>query len=219
MNPKIIEKLEYKRITNELSNFAITEPAKKAARQLLPSSDYDEVKRMIAQTQTLSNILRIKGPLPITDFNDVQTSLKRLKIKADLNSTELGNIFLVLDLTQDVNNFIADFEDREIDSSAISEYLNKLIVPTELYQRLTRAISSDGEILDSASPELSRIRKAIKANEAEIKNKMNSFIKGKNSQYLSEQIITIRDGRYVVPVKQAYKNKFGGVIHDTTRVL
>ena len=214
MNPKIIEKLEYKRITNELSNFAITEPAKKAARQLLPSSDYDEVKRMIAQTQTLSNILRIKGPLPITDFNDVQTSLKRLKIKADLNSTELGNIFLVLDLTQDVNNFIADFEDREIDSSAISEYLNKLIVPTELYQRLTRAISSDGEILDSASPELSRIRKAIKANEAEIKNKMNSFIKGKNSQYLSEQIITIRDGRYVVPVKQAYKNKFGGVIHD-----
>ena len=214
MNPKIIEKLEYKRITNQLSDFAITSPAKKAALNLLPSSSYEEVKKMIAQTQALSNILRIKGPLPITDFTDVKASLKRLKIKADLNGEELGNIFLVLDLTQDVNNFIADFEDREIDVAAIKNYLDKLVVPEELYDKLAKAISSDGQVLDSASSTLNKIRRAIKANENEIKNKMNSFIKGNNSKYLSEQIITIRDGRYVVPVKQAYKNKFGGVIHD-----
>ena len=214
MNPKIIEKLEYKRITNQLSDFAITSPAKKAALNLLPSSSYEEVKKMIAQTQALSNILRIKGPLPITDFTDVKASLKRLKIKADLNGEELGNIFLVLDLTQDVNNFIADFEDREIDVAAIKNYLDKLVVPEELYDKLAKAISSDGQVLDSASSALNKIRRAIKANENEIKNKMNSFIKGNNSKYLSEQIITIRDGRYVVPVKQAYKNKFGGVIHD-----
>ena len=120
----------------------------------------------------------------------------------------------MLDLTQDVNNFIADFEDREIDVEAIKNYLDKLVVPEELYNKLVKAISSDGQVLDSASSTLNRIRRAIKANENEIKNKMNSFIKGNNSKYLSEQIITIRDGRYVVPVKQAYKNKFGGVIHD-----
>ena len=214
MNPKIIEKLEYKRITNQLSDFAITGPAKKAALNLLPSSDYQEVKKNIAQTQALSNILRIKGPLPITDFADVKTSLKRLKIKADLNGEELGNIFLVLDLTQDVNNFRSDFEDREIEIDPIREYLDKLVVPEDLYKKLAKAISSDGQVLDSASVALGKIRRALKANENEIKNKMNSFIKGNNSKYLSEQIITIRDGRYVVPVKQAYKNKFGGVIHD-----
>lgn len=214
MNPKIIEKLEYRRITEQLSELAITAPAKEAARKLLPSSDFATVEKKIAQTRVLSNILRIKGPLPLTDFQDVRPSLKRLKVKANLNGAELGNILLVLSLAQDINHFSEDFAEREIDTEAIADYLDDLELPEDLFRALKRSIEFDGSVLDDATSELARIRHDLHANEIDIKNQMNRYIKGNSAKYLSEGIITIRDGRYVVPVKQEYKNKFGGVVHD-----
>lgn len=214
MNPKIIEKLEYRRITERLATFAITAPAKKRAMKLLPSSDYDEVAQLISQTRALSNILRIKGPLPLTDFEDVRPALKRVKVKADLNAKEIGNIFLVISLARDISRFTEDFAERQIDTTAIDEYLDDLEVPEDLFNTLKNAIEFDGTVLDSASSLLGRLRHDLQANEIDIKNQMNRYLKGKTSQYLSEAIITIRDGRYVVPVKQEYKNKLGGVVHD-----
>lgn len=214
MNSKIIEKLEYKNITKQLSNYAITAPAKKRAIDLMPSSDFETVKQAIAQTRVLSNILRVKGPLPLTDFNDVRPSVKRLKVKADLNAKELGNIFLILSLAQDVGNFTGDLEEREIEVGPINDFLEALDVPEDLLRQLTQSIEFDGTILDTASSELARIRHDMQANEIEIKNRMEGYVKGGSSQYLSESIVTIRDGSYVIPVKQEYKNKFGGVVHD-----
>ncbi|CCI81114.1 endonuclease MutS2 [Lactobacillus hominis] len=214
MNPKILEKLEYERITNRLADFAITGPAKKQARNLKPSSDFEKVKHNIDQTRAISNIMRLKGPLPLTDFADVAPALKRLKVKANLNGPEIGNIFLVLSLAKEINHFTQDFEDREIDTTSIDEYLDDLQVDDDLFNALKRAIEFDGSVLDTASEKLARLRHDINANEIDIKNHMQRYVKGNSTKYLSEGIITIRDGRYVVPVKQEYKNKFGGVVHD-----
>ena len=214
MNSKIIEKLEYNRIIKQLSDLAITAPAKEQALTLMPSSNFDEVKKSIDQTRVLSNILRVKGPMPITDFKDVRASLKRLKVKANLNGEELGNIFLILSLAKDVSQFTADLEEREIDTRPIERTLKNLAIPEDLFKKLNQAIEYDGTVKDTASSKLMQLRHDIQSNETDIKNHMNDYISGKHTQYLSENIVTIRDGRYVLPVKQEYKNKFGGVVHD-----
>lgn len=214
MNSKIIEKLEYNRIIKQLSDLAITAPAKEQALTLMPSSNFDEVKKSIDQTRVLSNILRVKGSMPITDFKDVRASLKRLKVKANLNGEELGNIFLILSLAKDVSQFTADLEEREIDTRPIEKTLKNLAIPEDLFKKLNQAIEYDGTVKDTASSKLMQLRHDIQSNETDIKNHMNDYISGKHTQYLSENIVTIRDGRYVLPVKQEYKNKFGGVVHD-----
>lgn len=213
MNSKILKILEFEQITNRLSSLAITAPAKEKAANLKPKTDFDKVEKSLKQTLALANLLRIKGQLPLTDFQDVKPSTKRLSVKANLNAQEFGNILLILSLASEINGFLEDL-DEDIDLSAIDEILDKLVVPDTLFNQLKKSVDFDGEVLDSASSALARIRHDIKSNEEEIKNKMDSYTKGNSSKYLSEQIVTIRDDRYVIPVKQEYRGKFGGVVHD-----
>lgn len=213
MNSKILKILEFEQITNRLSSLAITAPAKEKAANLKPKTDFDKVEKSLKQTLALANLLRIKGQLPLTDFKDVKPSTKRLSVKANLNAQEFGNILLILSLASEINGFLEEL-DEDIDLSAIDEILDKLVVPDTLFNQLKKSVDFDGEVLDSASSALARIRHDIKSNEEEIKNKMDSYTKGNSSKYLSEQIVTIRDDRYVIPVKQEYRGKFGGVVHD-----
>ncbi len=212
MNDKILDILEFNRITDQLKDLAITEPAREKAETLRPSSDADKVKAQLDQTYTLTNILRIKGNLPLTNFKDVRPSTKRLRIKANLSSKEFGNILLILTLANDITGFMDQIDEISLDS--ISNILARLEIPQDLFNRLKKSVDYDGEVLDSASPALARIRHDIRSNEEEIKSKMDAYTKGNQSKYLSEAIVTIRDDRYVIPVRQEYRAKFGGVVHD-----
>lgn len=214
MNDKILKILEFAKITEQLQQMAITTPAKMAAKSLVPSNDFAQVERALKQTLAGADILRVKGQLPLTDFADVEPSIKRLRIKANLNAKELGNILLVLALANEINEFFSDVDEEKLDLTAIDSILMQLDVPQSLFKQLNRSLDFDGEVLDTASSELSHLRREIKNNDAEIKDKMDSYTKGNSSKYLSEQIVTIREERYVIPVKQEYRNKFGGVVHD-----
>ena len=214
MNDKILETLEFAKITEQLQQMAITTPAKMAAFNLVPSDDFAQVELALKQTLAGADILRIKGQLPLTDFADVGPSIKRLRIKANLNAKELGNLLLVLALANEINDFFSEDDKEKLNLAAIDSILAKLDVPQSLFKQLSRSLDFDGEVLDTASSELSHLRREIKNNDAEIKDKMDSYTKGNSSKYLSEQIVTIRDDRYVIPVKQEYRNKFGGVVHD-----
>ena len=214
MNDKILKILEFAKITEQLQQMAITTPAKMAAKSLVPSNDFAQVERALKQTLAGADILRVKGQLPLTDFADAEPSIKRLRIKANLNAKELGNILLVLALANEINEFFSDVDEEKLDLTAIDSILMQLDVPQSLFKQLNRSLDFDGEVLDTASSELSHLRREIKNNDAEIKEKMDSYTKGNSSKYLSEQIVTIRDERYVIPVKQEYRNKFGGVVHD-----
>ena len=214
MNDKILKTLEFAKITEQLEQLAITRPAKMKAINLVPSSDFTQVELTLKQTLAGADILRIKGQLPLTDFTDVRPSTKRLRIKANLNAKELGNLLLVLALANEINEFFTNTDEEKLDLTVISPILAQLEVPQSLYATLNRSLDFDGEVLDAASSELSHLRHELKSNDAEIKDKMDGYIKGSSSKYLSEQIVTIRDERYVIPVKQEYRNKFGGVVHD-----
>ncbi|MCT3603077.1 endonuclease MutS2 [Lactobacillus acidophilus] len=213
MNNKILKILEFGEITDRLGALAITSPAKERAEKLLPSSDFDQVQNDIKQTLALTNLLRVKGQLPLTNFKDVRPSTKRLGVKANLNAQELGNLLLVLSLAQEINEFLEDV-DEKVDLTIIDPILDQLDVPDLLFRELKKSIDYDGEVLDTASSELARLRHDIASNEEDIKNRMTAYTKGNSSKYLSEQIVTIRDDRYVIPVKQEYRAKFGGVVHD-----
>ena len=214
MNDKILKTLEFAKITEQLKQLAITRPAKMKAINLVPSSDFARIELALKQTLAGADILRIKGQLPLTDFTDVRPSTKRLRIKANLNAKELGNLLLVLALANEINEFFTNTDEEKLDLTVISPILAQLEVPQSLYATLNRSLDFDGEVLDAASSELSHLRHELKSNDAEIKDKMDGYIKGSSSKYLSEQIVTIRDERYVIPVKQEYRNKFGGVVHD-----
>lgn len=214
MNDKILKTLEFAKITEQLKQLAITRPAKMKAINLVPSSDFAQVELALKQTLAGADILRIKGQLPLTDFTDVRPSTKRLRIKANLNAKELGNLLLVLALANEINEFFTNTDAEKLDLTVISPILAQLEVPQSLYATLNRSLDFDGEVLDAASSELSHLRHELKSNDVEIKDKMDGYIKGSSSKYLSEQIVTIRDERYVIPVKQEYRNKFGGVVHD-----
>lgn len=213
MNHKILKILEYPRITEKLAQEAVTDTAKKQAQDLQPSDNSAQVRLMLAQTRAVANLLRIRGQLPIVNFKPLEGSLKRLKVKASLNAEELANILLILTLAKEINDFIEKNEDTELDLSAIDKILQDLQLPAELLSELKHSIDFDGSVLDSASTELARLRHDLAANEEEIKNKMTALTKSA-SKYLSEGLVTIRDDRYVLPVKQEFKGKLGGVVHD-----
>lgn len=213
MNHKILKILEYPRITEKLAQEAVTDTAKKQAQDLQPSDNSAQVRLMLSQTRAVANLLRIRGQLPIVSFKPLEGSLKRLKVKTSLNAEELANILLILTLAKEINDFIEKNEDAELDLSAIDKILQDLQLPAELLSELKHSIDFDGSVLDSASTELARLRHDLAANEEEIKNKMTALTKSA-SKYLSEGLVTIRDDRYVLPVKQEFKGKLGGVVHD-----
>lgn len=213
MNHKILKILEYPRITEKLAQEAVTDTAKKQAQDLQPSDNSAQIRLMLSQTRAVANLLRIRGQLPIVNFKPLEGSLKRLKVKASLNAEELANILLILTLAKEINDFIEKNEDAELDLSAIDKILQDLQLPAELLSELKHSIDFDGSVLDSASTELARLRHDLAANEEEIKNKMTALTKSA-SKYLSEGLVTIRDDRYVLPVKQEFKGKLGGVVHD-----
>ena len=214
MNDKILKILEFGEITKRLSKLAITAPAKDAALKLRPSGNFDRVQNELKQTLALADLLRVKGQLPLNDFQDVHPSTKRLSVKANLNAQELGNLLLVLSLANEINEFLEDVDDEKLNLSAIDSVLDQLDVPDLLFKELKKSVDYDGEVLDTASSALAHLRHDMRSNEEDIKNRMDAYTKGNSSKYLSEQIVTIRDDRYVIPVKQEYRGKFGGVVHD-----
>lgn len=212
MNKKILKILEFGRITAALQKLAITAPAQKQAERLVPSGDAQQVQKSLQQTLALADLLRVKGQLPLTNFADVRPATQRLRIKANLNAQELGNLLLVLTLAKDIDAFLSD--QSSVNLTAIQEILAALTVPQDFYRLLKKSLDYDGTVLDTASSALAHCRHDLQSNETEIKQRMNDYLKGNASQYLSEAIVTVRDERYVIPVKQEYRRKFGGVVHD-----
>lgn len=212
MNEKIFKTLEFGKILDQLAELTITDGAKEKAKMLAPATEIFAVQQAIDQTKAMTDVIRVMGSLPVVNFADYAPAAKRLKIGADLNAEELGNILLILRIATDVKRFLADHD--ELDLSALDQLQEELLIPEILYRQLKNALEVDGTILDSASSKLGSIRHSFVRMEASIKQKMDSYIHGSQSKYLSEQIITIRDERYVIPVRQEYRYKFGGVVHD-----
>ncbi len=215
MNSKVLDTLEYQKIKDQLLPFLSTDQGRQVVKELLPSSDVNVVAKWLDQSADGATIMRLEGEIPIPKLDDISNIIKRLNIEdASLSGTELAAVTKLLRTTQAIYNFFESLKVNEVELRTLNQLVDRLSLQPEVTQQLVSSIAEDGRILDGASRELRSIRAQITRTQAEIRGIMNHFIKGASAKYLSEPIITIRDDRFVLPIKAEYKQSFGGIIHD-----
>ena len=215
MNSKVLETLEYQKIKEQLQPFLNTAQGKQVLKHLLPSSDEQTVADWLDQSADGATIMRLEGEIPVPSLDDVSLIIKRLNIEdAALSGTELAAITKLLRTTQTITDFFASLKADEVELRTLDQLVDHLDLQPQITSRLMESIAEDGRVLDGASRELRSIRGQINRTQSEIRSIMNRFIKGASAKYLSEPIITIRDDRFVLPIKAEYKQSFGGIIHD-----
>lgn len=211
---KALTTLEFNKITLMLADCAVTEGAKTLAFRLTPSDDIDHIKKNLSQTSDAKYLVSIKGFPSFGAVKDITPSLDRAEKSAVLSTAELINIAAVLRTARRLTDYISS--DKKTETS-LDVIFGRLTGFRLLEEKITRAIIAEDIIADEASPELAEIRRKIRNENNKIKDNLQKIINSSlYSKYLQENIITIRNGRYVVPVKYEYKNEVKGLIHDTS---
>ena len=214
MNSKIEKVLEFSKIRTQLAEYATSEKGKQMIKELPIEVDAKAIQHKIEETTDGVELLRLKQGIPIPRLKDISFALKRLELEAGLNGRELSDILRVLTTTHEVERFFEKVEEEEIALKRVPRLVEKLESIPEVTHELEASIREDGYVLDSASPTLHGVRVGIQKTEQDIRRQMDQYLTGKNAQYLSDTIITIRNDRYVLPVKAEYKSVFGGTVHD-----
>lgn len=232
MNQKALKTLEYTKIITQLESHAASPLGKSLCRDLVPSSDLEEVRTWQAQTTDAADRVRLKGTVSFSGLRDIGSSLKRLEIGSSLSISELLSISSVLTVTarakaygrQDIpeNTFTPRFPGQQPPKqTAAEEYAPDSLTPlfqaleplTPVNNEIKRCILSEDEIADDASPGLSHVRRSLKACADRIHTQLNSILNSHRT-YLQDAVITMRDGRYCLPVKSEYKSQVSGMVHD-----
>ncbi len=214
MNHKITETLEFARIKGMLAHYLVSAAGHHELERMVPQGDYDRVQQYLTETTDGADILRLEGGIPIPKLADIQPQMKRLKIGANLNGTELAQVTKVLQTSMSVKNFFDEMREKKIKLRVLDQLVDRLVTIPSITQRLVRSVDPDGRLNDEASSKLHGIRQLIVKTEGEIHQQMERYTRGKGAKYLSEPVVTIRNDRYVVPVLARYRNKLGGVVHD-----
>ena len=214
MNSKIEKVLEFSKIRTQLAEYATSEKGKQMIKELPIEVEAKAIQHKIEETTDGVELLRLKQGIPIPRLKDISFALKRLELEAGLNGRELSDILRVLTTTHEVERFFEKVEEEEITLKRVPRLVEKLESIPDVTSELEASIREDGYVLDSASPTLHGVRVGIQKTEQDIRRQMDQYLTGKNAQYLSDTIITIRNDRYVLPVKAEYKSVFGGTVHD-----
>lgn len=214
MNSKIEKVLEFSKIRTQLAEYATSEKGRQMIKELPIEVDAKAIQHKIEETTDGVELLRLKQGIPIPRLKDISFALKRLELEAGLNGRELSDILRVLTTTHEVERFFEKVEEEEIALKRVPRLVEKLESIPDVTSELEASIREDGYVLDSASPTLHGVRVGIQKTEQDIRRQMDQYLTGKNAQYLSDTIITIRNDRYVLPVKAEYKSVFGGTVHD-----
>jgi len=210
---KTLQTLEYNKIIDELVSCASTEGAKNMARALMPSPDFDVVSSRLQKTEDAKRLINAKGYPPFSASEDVTGAADRAYKGAILSPAELLDVASLLRSSRMVLDYINT--DKPFETS-LDEIFLRLIPNRELENKITKAILSPELIADEASPELAEIRRKIRNANNKIKDTLQSYVGGARLKYLQENLVTMRNGRYVVPVKAEYKNEMKGLVHDTS---
>lgn len=214
MNNKILEILEYRRLKQMAVPFLASAAGQEELERLVPQTDLKNVQIMIEETTDAADINRIVGPIPVPALANIRPQLKRLRVQASLNGTELAQIAKVLQTTLAMNNFFDRLRDDQIDLRQLYQVVEQLVTIPEVTKRLLNSVDEDGRVKDEASSKLHGLRQLITATETEIRQALEKYTRGREAKYLSDTIITMRNDRYVIPVEAHYRSRFGGVVHD-----
>lgn len=209
MQKLFLEKLEYNKILNQVSTFAITDAGKKLCLELVPYTLQKQVEKHLAETTEAVSLLYRKGNIPITKLTNIETIILLLQNQKFLNIPSLLQITSVLKTSRLLKEYYFDEHLEQTDK--LTNYFNNLYINPRIEQQISTSIIDENTIDDRASNNLYKIREQIKNVQKEIKSKLQSLL---SSKYVQEPIITIRQNRFVVPIKNEYKSEVKGFIHD-----
>ncbi len=210
---KSLQKLELNMVLQQLADCAGSQAGKRACLSLFPATDLEDVRGMLAQTTAAVDLSTKKGYPSFSAVVDVSTSLERAYKGGSLNPGELLKIAGVLRCTRSVK----DYGDEDAQQTVLYPLFRMLVPNKYLEDKIYKAIVSEEEIADAASAELADIRRHIRIQSGKIKESLQKVISSPAfAKYLREPIITIRQGRYVVPVKSECKNEIPGMVHDVS---
>ncbi|GMG96903.1 endonuclease MutS2 [Tepidimicrobium xylanilyticum] len=216
MNEKTLRVLEYEKIVNRLMDKAESELGKRLIKELKPSTSLVEVEELQRETEEALELVVKKGNPPLFGIYDISQDLKRAELGGMLMPVNLLKISDSLRVSRSLKGYMKELKEDEVSKfPIISGFINSLRVLKDIEDRINNAIIDENEISDNASPTLKNIRKQILNKNESIKNRLNSIINSpKYKKFLQDSIITMREGRYVVPIKQEYRANFPGLIHD-----
>ena len=214
MNEKVLKTLEYNKIIDQLVEYASCEEAKKRCQELRPITDKALIEQQQLQVKDALTRLFKSGNLSFSGLHNIHDSLKRLEIGASLNTRELLRICSLLEVAKRAKTFSRS-ERSDIPDDSLTSFFSDIEPLTPLYDEIRRCILSEDEIADDASSTLRGIRKSMRGMNDKIRNQMNSMINNTTTRgYLQDTVITMRDGRFCLPVKAEFKSQVSGMIHD-----
>ena len=211
MQTTYLEKLEFNKIKNTLSSYAQTNNGKKMCLDLYPSSNKEKVQKALDETTEAVVLIYRKGNLPLETIGDISTYILNLKNQNFLSSKALLELATLLKTSKILKNYYFEKELNQTDS--LTNYFDHLYTNPSIEEKIFSAIIDENTFDDRASNALYKIRQQMRNTKKEIKNKLQSLL---NSKYLQEPIVTIRQDRFVVPVKSEYQTEIKGFIHDTS---
>ena len=208
---KSMQTLELPRVLDMLADQAVTEEGKDKARRLRPETDPVEVTALLAETTAAVEKMVLGGSPTFAGVRPVAGSLQRANMGGSLNTRELLDIAKVLAAARSAKEYGEGDAEKK---TPIDVLFHSLRPNRFLEDKITGSIVGDGELADSASPELASIRRHMRATESKVRDILQRIISSSQAKYLQESIITQRSGRYVVPVKSEFKNEIPGLVHD-----
>ena len=211
MQTTYLEKLEFNKIKNTLSSYAQTNNGKKMCLDLYPSSNKEKVQKALDETTEAVALIYRKGNLPLETIGDISTYILNLKNQNFLSSKALLELATLLKTSKILKNYY--FEKELNQTNSLTNYFDHLYTNPSIEEKIFSAIIDENTFDDRASNALYKIRQQMRNTKKEIKNKLQSLL---NSKYLQEPIVTIRQDRFVVPVKSEYQTEIKGFIHDTS---
>lgn len=214
MNQKTLSIMEYGRIKQAIQHYLVSAAGRRELDHLQPTADSEQLQRWLDESRDGADIYRLESGIPLPKLDDIRPHLKRLALEAVLNGLELAQISRILWTTSSVVRFFEQLADKEVDLRVLDQEVHELVTLPDVTRRLRTSLEGDGHLTGDASPELRQIRQHITQTAAAIRQSMDQYTRGKDAKYLSETIVTIRDDRYVLPVRSEYKQHFGGIVHD-----
>lgn len=213
---RALKTLEYDKVRQQVASYCTCSIGKSAIEELVPQTDFDKVVQLLEEMDEGLSILRVKGNVPMGGIFDVRPSARRAQIGGMLAAIELMEISSTIRASRILRNFIEDLEADEV--IEIPHFIAKkeaIPVLTGLQHEINNCIDDNGAVLDSASQTLRSIRQSLRAEEGKVRSKLESLIRGSNAaKMLSDTLVTIRNDRFVIPVKQEYRHHYGGIVHD-----
>uniref|UniRef100_UPI003704B12A endonuclease MutS2 n=1 Tax=Paenibacillus cremeus TaxID=2163881 RepID=UPI003704B12A len=213
-NEKILTTLDFHAVLHKCAGHAATSLGKELVEKLHPSGHFTEVKKRLQATDEAVNVDRLKGGAPFGGIRDIRTAIHRARIGGMLNPAELLDVALTSQGGRRLQKFLEDLN-GDYAIPLLLELTESFTDHKPMEDRIKQCIDENASVVDSASLELARIRHELRTSESRARERLEQMVRTPSIQkMLQENLVTIRNDRYVIPVKQEYRSHFGGMIHD-----